>query len=81
MHAAPPQHELQLTEVSHPVVLRDPEQWTHPSLQCPEQTPAVHVGLAMFTVEQTVPQPPQLFGSVCSFTQAVGLLSGSPHAV
>ena len=42
-----------------------------PPLQKPmAQAPLVHAGVPLGT-EQTVPQPPQLVGSVCSFTQVL----------
>jgi hypothetical protein len=30
---------------------------------------------------QTIPQPPQLFGSVCTDTQAIGPIAGIGHGV
>jgi hypothetical protein len=50
--------------VSQPSVCLLPLQSWKPVAHAPLQEPEPHVGAGMWLIEHTVPQPPQLFGSV-----------------
>ena len=61
----PPQFAVDVRRsISHPFACLFPSQSPKFALHAPEHTPAVHVGVAMFALEHTVPQALQLFGSV-----------------
>jgi hypothetical protein len=59
---------LVATFVSQPSVCLLPLQSAKPAVQAPLHTPEVQVWLTMWLLEQTVPQFPQLFGSVLTLT-------------
>lgn len=59
---------LVATFVSQPSLCLLPLQSAKPAVQAPLHTPEAQLWMAMWLLEQTVPQLPQLFGSVLTLT-------------
>jgi hypothetical protein len=66
---APQCATVEASETSHPSV-RDELQSPKPAVQTKPQVPVAQAARALATVGQTVPQPPQLEGSVAVLVQA-----------
>jgi hypothetical protein len=81
LHTSPqlPQLPRSVVVSSHSVGLAT-GQAVSPAVQESEQPPLTQMGEPVPFVgpAQTVPQPPQLVGSDCSFTHSVGLAVGQP---